>query len=311
MSTKQKTYNLGRHLATASALSVMLVTPAWAQNQTQSDSDTAEQQTDTASAAQDNTSNREHARNIEGAYENVDFSVGTGRDSADQPPQDQEIIERSFEDEVEPEAVSQVEAGTTVEADSNAIPNPSTSEGLSRSGGKDAQDEELSTVQEGEGVIAVDGEVIARTEGENETADNEVSNTTQQQQTASDSGSEQTVANESQTPNGEQTDEVAASEGADLQRVFAQLRDAAVINSTGDDIGTVTGVVLDNESGDAGLVVKTNEEGQNAAFLLAPVGDLTINDAEVTWQTEATAQELQRSVNYTTENREQVSAIDE
>lgn len=312
MSIKMLTYLSGRHLATASALSLLLAAPALAQN-APSEGGPGGQQTDASAATQGGTSNREHARNIEGAYESIDFST-SGNSNENQPPQDQEIIERSFSDDVDTEAVSKVEAGTTQEPQGATGSEPSTSAGLTRNADTDArsqQDEELRNVPEGSGVIAVDGKVIARTEGESDadaTAESSAA-TEQQQPNASEAGGgERTAASETQGESREQSPPVAARESGNLQNVFEQLQDATVINSSGEELGTVTGVVLDNDSGDSGLVVQTAETAQSVGYLLAPVADVTINDAEITWQTEATAEELRQSATYNPQVRDEVSA---
>lgn len=310
MSIKMRTYFRARHFATASALSLLLASPAFAQNSANEGSANA-QQPDASAATQTGTSNREHARNIEGAYESVDFSTNSNRNNAAQPPQDETIIERSFSDEVDPEAVSQVEAGTTEEPQTAVSPEPSTAAGLARNANDNAQNEqneELRNVPEGTGVIAVDGKVIARTEGEGDTTADEPSAANQQQQpNANAAEGERTAARDTQMQGRDQAAPMA-SESGNLQRVFEQLQDATVINSAGEEIGTVTGVVLDNDSGDSGIVVQTAETGQSAGFLLAPVADLTITDAQVTWGTEASEQELRQSATYNPQIRDEVTA---
>lgn len=313
MSIKMRTYFYARHFATASALSLLLATPALAQSAS-SESNTQAQQADASTATQAGTSNREHARNIEGAYENVDFSVGGNRNNADQPTQDQTIIERSFSDEVEPDSVSQLEAGTTEQPQRADTPDPSSAVGLSGTVNTDAQseqNEELRNVPEGTGVIAVDGKVIARTESENgnDAMANEPQASEQQQADASsENSSEQPAASDTQDENSRQSESMAAGESGNLQRLFEQLQDATVINSTGEEIGTVTGVVLDNDSGESGLVVQTSETGQNTEYLLAPVAELSVNDAEVRWGTEASVEDLRQSATYNPQIRDEVSA---
>lgn len=241
MSIERFNTTVRRTLLTASAMTVLLALPAFAQNQPRESA---------ASAAERNT-----------------FRGSTVAGPAE-PNKEKAVIQRSFENRVDLNKVTNVKAGTNATYD---LPVRSQVESRpdSAPADRDSVSRDLANLPEGAGVIIKDGKVVARAREEES------------------SGRDTQV----QTPRASQT-----RKSGGPQKKYKSLTGMTVVNSTGQTIGSVEDVVINNENGETSLLVATeNMTGTGTVRVLAPIREVAIIGSDAVWDTLKTPGELTQS----------------
>lgn len=123
--------------------------------------------------------------------------------------------------------------------------------------------------------------------------------------------SSQANVNAASEPTG-QPQPTASVETSEPQSIYQmpidELKDKSVVNSAGEKIGSVEQVVVNNQSGEAGLVVSSGGMmGIGSSKLLAPVSEVTISGDNITWQTSKDKKALKDSEKFDSQNYQEVS----
>lgn len=235
---------------------------------------------------------------------------------------EENVISRSFDDEVDLSDVSQVEAGS-----SRAI-NPGDVASSEQASIPNADEQ-----PDGTAVIVMNGEVARTTDSDIRSAepidqamDTQIganttqattdttaitSNTADRSRTELDerSGVAPDQSRNTQVRTNTQSQQNQSTVASDPRSIYIGLVDAAVINAEGEEIGSIADVVVDNESGDVGLVITTDSvTGVDAGKVVAPVEEVTLTDKEIIWRTTKSKNELRQSDEYDPENYNKVSA---
>lgn len=204
------------------------------------------------------------------------------------------IIERSFDRDVRSEKVSKVQAGSSVfseaEEPAKVRATPKAATGAQR---------------DGTAVIVVDGQVIASTA---------VANPEPSRGDAPQSDAPQSDAPQSDAPQSDDRstvdadDEQAAAENRknsttleanDPRSIYAGLRNTPVVNMSGESIGVIEGLVVNSDTGKAGLVVNVGGVTSiGGAKVLAPLTSVAVTAENVVWQTAQALEELIQSNPY-------------
>ncbi len=90
------------------------------------------------------------------------------------------------------------------------------------------------------------------------------------------------------------------------ESIIESLVDTRVVNSNGEQLGSVAQVVVNRETGEAGLVLSV-DSGQESKQILAPIDEIALQGDELVWQTSQSSDELADAEEYDSENFERVS----
>lgn len=93
-----------------------------------------------------------------------------------------------------------------------------------------------------------------------------------------------------------------------MQASVDSIRDRNVVNSAGEKIGEVNEVVINNQTGEVGLVVSGGGMlGIGATQILAPVNALSVSGDDLVWDTQQNRKQLRDAHEYNSDNFEEVS----
>lgn len=253
-----------RRALLVSALTALVAAPAIGQDQAQLSANSANENGRAA-----DTQQQDQRIEAPGISSTTDFRLPNPlRGETDQPAErskEKAIIERSFEG-VDLRRATRVQAGTTT--------------------GSRAERERRELVDEvpqGTGVIVKDGKVIAQT---------------QDQQQARKPGESTPNRVSDEQPKTEHADESQSSARGvrESRGSYQSLKGTSVVNSTGQDIGTIEDIVIDSDSGDTSLVIATESlAGTSKVRVFAPLREVTIIGTTAVWDTFKTRRELQQS----------------
>lgn len=200
---------------------------------------------------------------------------------------DEAVIARSFETEADLSEATNIEAGSSRALDPGEL---STANSTNNQNTNPQEDGTAVIVMEGETARTSDRSAQATTSARGEPSENA-------QATEGSSSNIETNVRENEVVN-----------AGDLRRIYEALEDSPVVNADGQNIGTIADVVVNNESGDVGLVVTTGGiMGIGATKLVAPVQDITVTDDNVVWSTSKTKKELKQSERYNSDNYDRIT----
>lgn len=187
------------------------------------------------------------------------------------------IIDRSFDRAVRSDKLTKVQAGSSVFSEAEA---PVRVDTTARAVSGEQQD--------GTAVIVVDGQVIASTEVANPEP------APAPEVDALDASGHNSASQVNAEPGASMT-----LEANDPRSIYAGLKGTRVVNSSGETIGVIEGLVVNSDTGKAGLVVSAGGMGTlGGAKVLAPLTSVAVTAENVVWQTAQSFAELDQSNPY-------------
>lgn len=232
------------------------------------------------------------------------FSQENDRASTQNP--EDAVIARSFDDEADLSEATNIEAGSSRALDPGEL-----------AASDRTRNQNTNEQPDGTAVIVMDGETArtddnaqATTSTRNQQAANAQASTNQNATESRATTGDAELAEQSQGTAGARAGETnaQASNPGDLRRIYEALEDSPVVNEEGNKIGSISDVVVNNESGDLGLVVTTGGiMGIGATKIVAPVEEVTVTDDNVVWSTPKSKKELKQSQRYNPEDYNQIT----
>lgn len=197
------------------------------------------------------------------------------------PDKERAVIKRSFEDRVDLKKATNVKAGTNASFDPQLPDQPDSSQAANDTAQRESVSRDLADLPEGSGVIMKGGKIVARAREEES-----LGRDTQAESRRADPPRERSVS----------------------QRKYKSLTGMTVVNSTGQRIGSIEDVVINNENGETSLLIKTQSmTGTGTVRVLAPMREVAVIGDDAVWDTLKTPRELRQSNGQNSEGYNRVS----